>query len=63
MGFLEELIEREIKKAAKNSAIFLKEVLRIGKEALDIFIEEFSKDTLREIAGKKKKEEKEEEKS
>lgn len=62
MGFLEELIEKEIKKAARNSAIVLKEILRIGREALDIFIEEFSKDTLKEISGKKKETSKEEEK-
>lgn len=62
MGFLEELIEKEIRKAAKNSAVILKEIFRIGKEAADVFIEEFSKDTLKDIVGKKEESKKEENK-
>lgn len=62
MGFLEELIEKEIKKVAKNSAVILKEIFRIGKEVADVFIEEFSKDTLKDIVGKKEESKKEENK-
>ncbi len=60
---IEELIERELKKAAKDSAHVIKKALKIGKEVASIFLDEFSKELLanevEKRTGKKPKSKKE----
>lgn len=62
---IEELIERELKKTAKDSAHLIKKALKIGKEVASVFLDEFSKELLasevEKRTGKKPKAKKEEE--
>lgn len=50
----EEFIERELKKAAKDSAKFMKTAVRIGKEVAEIFFNEFSRELMQTELQKRK---------
>ena len=51
---IEEFVERELKKAAKDSAKFMKKAMRIGKEVAEIFFNEFSKELMQTELQKRK---------
>lgn len=53
---LDELIEKEAKRFAKEAAKTVKSAMRIGKQMIEIFIDEMSKDMKDELKGKKKEE-------
>lgn len=51
---IEEFVERELKKAAKDSAKFMKKAIRIGREVAEIFFNEFSKELMQTELQKRK---------
>lgn len=51
---IEEFVERELKKAAKDSAKFMKKAIRIGKEVAEIFFNEFSRELMQTELQKRK---------